>query len=177
MDTQELGKEYRDKTDSELLRLALTPEQLTADANAALNDELARRRIGSAAHLDAARQEERDRKAENDRTLGTLGFVALFGVGRIRFGKGNYVRDPETGLERFTTTVFVVLFYFPLIPTGTYLVERKRVAPNELRVMEKLHLDWEQILKVWVVAAGSILALIWLTKLISSDLVWKLLHR
>ena len=29
-------------------------------------------------------------------------------------------------MERFKTTVFVVLFWLPLIPSGTYLVERKR---------------------------------------------------
>jgi len=55
--------------------------------------------------------------------------------------------------------VFIVLFCFPLIPTGTYLVERKRgYFQDKLTVLEKLRLDWEQILKIWVVATGSILA-------------------
>ena len=78
MNTQQLEEEYRDKTDKELLRLALTPEQLTQEAKFALKGELARRRIDSAAHLDAARQEEQERKAENDRSLDTLGFFPLF---------------------------------------------------------------------------------------------------
>lgn len=177
MNIQELGEEYRDKTDKELLRLALTREQLTPEANVALTGELVRRRIESEAHLDAAQQEEQERKAENDRSLGTLGFFPLFGVGRMRFGKGSYVYDSETGLERFKTTVFVVLFCFPLIPTGTYLVERKRVLPDDVTGLEKLRLDGEQVLKVWVIAAGSILAFIWLIKLASSDAVWTLVHR
>jgi hypothetical protein len=42
MNVQELGEEYRNKTDKELLRLALTPEELTPEANAALKSELAR---------------------------------------------------------------------------------------------------------------------------------------
>jgi hypothetical protein len=177
MNVQELGEEYRNKTDKELLRLALTPEELTPGANAALKSELAKRRIDSAAHLDAARRKEQERKAENDRSLGTLAFFPHFGVGRMRFGKGDRLYDSETGLERFKTTVFIVLLWFPLIPTGTYLVERKRVLPDEVSGLEKLPLDWEQVLKVWVVAAGSILAFIWLIKLLSSDTFWRLIHR
>jgi hypothetical protein len=177
MNVQELGEEYRNKADKELLRLALTPEDLTPEANVALKSELARRRIDSKMYLDTARQEEKERKAENDRSLGTLGFIPHFGVGRMRFGKGNRFYDPETGLERFKTTVFVVLFWFPLIPRGTYLVERKRTLPDEVSGLERLPLDWEQVLKVWVVAAGSILGFIWLIKLISSDVVWRLVHR
>lgn len=177
MNMQELDSEYRDKTDSELLRLAMNREQLTPEANVALSGELARRRIDSGAHLDAARQEEQDRQAENERSIGTLGFFPLFGAGRMRFGRAGRLYDAESNLEQFKTTVFIVLFYFPLIPTGTYLVERNRDSPDDLIVLEKLPLDWEQILAVWVVAAGSILAFIWLVKLLSSDAIWKLAHR
>jgi hypothetical protein len=45
VEIQDLAKEFRSKTDEELLRLALEPEQLTPEANAVLNDELAHRRI------------------------------------------------------------------------------------------------------------------------------------
>lgn len=69
MNVQEFGEAYRNKTDKELLRLALTPEELTPEANVALKSELARRRIDSGAHLDTARQDEKERKAENDRSL------------------------------------------------------------------------------------------------------------
>ena len=177
MKVQELGEEYRNKTNNELLRLALTPEQLTPEAEVALAAELAMRGINGQANLDAARREEEQRKAENDRELGTLGFVFPVGVGRMRFGKANRVYDPETDTERFKTTIFVVLLCFPLIPTGTYLVERNRVLPDKLTGIEKLPLDWEQVLRVWVVAAGSILALIWLIKIVSSDAAWRLIHR
>jgi hypothetical protein len=95
----------------------------------------------------------------------------------MRFGKADRVYDSETALERFRTTVFIVLSCFPLVPTGTYLVERSLVLPDELTVLEKLPLDREQILKVWVVAAGAILAFIWLIKLVSSDVFWTLAHR
>jgi hypothetical protein len=175
MDVQELGEEYRNKTNKELLRLALTPEQLTPEAQSALTAELATRGINGEANLDAARHDEEERTAENDRELGTLGFV--FGVGRMRFGKANRVYDPETDTERFETTIFIVLLCFPLIPTGTYLVERKRVLPDKLTGIEKLPIDWEQVLRVWVVAAGSVLGFIWLIKIVSSDAAWRLIHR
>ena len=137
MNVQELGEEYRNKTNKELLRLALRAEQLTQEAQLALTAELATRGINGEANLDAARHEEEQRKAENDRELGTLGFVFPIGIGRMRFGKANRVYDPETDIESFKTTIFIVLLCFPLIPTGTYLVERKRVLPDKLTGIEK----------------------------------------
>ncbi|HXZ27603.1 MAG TPA: hypothetical protein VEG08_06335 [Terriglobales bacterium] len=177
MDMRELAEVYRNKPNEELLRLALTPEELTQDASVALADELARRGINRQADLEAARREEEKRKAEEERNLGMLGFLPHLGVGRMRFGRANRTQDPQTGRERFKTTIFIVLFWFPLIPTATYLVERKRGSPDALTVVEKLPLDWEQVLTVWVVGAGSILAIIWLIKLITSDAAWTFVHR
>jgi hypothetical protein len=177
MNVQELAGEYRHKADKELLRLALTPDELTPEAYHALTAELAIRGLGSRASLDAARHEEAERKAENDRELGTLGLVLPIGVGRMRFGKANRVYDAGTGIEQFKTTIFVVLLGFPLIPTGTYLVKRNRALPDMLTGIQKLPLDWEQVLWVWVVAMGSILALISLIKIVSSNAVYRLVHR
>ena len=95
MNVQELAEEYRHKADKELLRLALTPDQLTPEAYHALTAELASRGIGSDASLEAARQDEAERKAENDRELGTLGLVVPIGVGRMRFGRANGIYDPN----------------------------------------------------------------------------------
>jgi hypothetical protein len=70
-------------------------------------------------------------------------------------------------MERFKTTVFVVLFWLPLIPTGTFLVERKRrFLSSQITVLERLPLDWEQVLKVWVVASAILLVVIWVFKLL-----------
>lgn len=176
MNTQELGEEYRGKTNEELLQLALSPEELTQEARLALTGELARRRIDDEAHLSEARKEQIERKSKNDRNIGTLGFIHLLGVGRLRFGSADRTYDSETGLERFRTTVFVLIFYFPFIPRGTYLVERKRAFPDHLAVLEKLPLDWEQILRVWIVAVSSIFGSILLIKLLTSDPAWQLWH-
>jgi hypothetical protein len=62
-----------------------------------------------------------------------------------------------------------MLFWLPLIPSGSYIVERKReFLSNQMTVLEKLPLDWEQVLKVWIAAATSLLALIWIFKLLLS---------
>lgn len=174
MNTQELGEEYRSKTDEELLRLALVPEELTDEARLALRGELARRRIGDEAHLDGARKEETERKAENDKNIGTLGFIHFLGIGRLRLGSADRTYDPETGIERFRTTVFVVLFCFPFIPRGTYFVERRRAFPDHLTILQKLPLDWEQVLRVWIVAVSTIFGFILFIKLLTSDAVWHL---
>jgi len=167
VEIQDLAEEYRSKTDEELLLLALDPEQLTPEANAVLNDELARRRINDTERLKAFRDEEKEHKEEQSTNPGKLFVLHPYGIGRKRFGKAERIYNPETGMERFKTTVFVVLFWLPLIPTGTFVVERKRAfLSNQMTVLEKLPLDWEQVLKVWVVASATLLVLIWVFKLL-----------
>jgi hypothetical protein len=167
VEIQDLAGQYQSRTDEELLRLALDAEQLTPEANAVLNDELARRRINSVERLSAFREQEEQRKEELSRNPGKLFVIHPYGIGRKRFGKADRIYSPETGTERFKTTVFIVLFWLPLIPTGTFLVERERgFLPNQMTILEKLALDWEQVLKVWVVASATLLAVIWTFKLL-----------
>lgn len=167
MELQELAEEYQRKTDEELLRLALDPTQLTPEASSILNDELSRRRINTVERLGVFRVEEEQRKEEQRNDAGKLFVIHLYGVGRKRFGKAERVYDPETGMEHFKTTVFIVLLWFPLIPTGTFFVERKReFLSDQMTVLKRLPLDWAQVLKVWVVASASLLALIWTFKLL-----------
>jgi hypothetical protein len=163
MEMQALAEEYESKTDEELLRLSLDSEQLTYEANVVLKAELGKRRINSAEQLENFRRREEQNKAEQSRNTGTLFFLFPYGIGRKRFGKADYIFDHETGIERFKTTVFIVLFWIPLIPTRTYIVERKRkFLWSQTLVLEQLPLDWEQVLKVWLVAATGALLLIWL---------------
>ena len=64
MQIQEIADEYRKKTDEDLLRLARDREQLTAEANSALTDELARRKIAAGRFKAFSKEEERQgRKA------------------------------------------------------------------------------------------------------------------
>jgi hypothetical protein len=167
VELQGLAEEYQRKTDEELLRLALDRTQLTPEASSILNDELSRRRINTTERLGAFSAEEELRKEEQRNDAGKLFVIHLYGIGRKRFGKAECVNNLETGMERFRTTVFVVLFWLPLIPTGTFLVERERAFfSSQFTVLKRLPLDWEQVLKVWVVASACLLALIWIFKLL-----------
>jgi hypothetical protein len=167
VELQELAEEYQRRTDEELLRLAFDRTQLTPEASSILNDELSRRRINTTERLAVFNAEEEQRKEEQRNDAGKLFVIHPYGVGRKRFGKAERVYNPETGMERFRTTVFVVLFWLPLIPTGTFLVDRERsFLSSQMTVLKRLPLDWEQVLKVWVVASASLLALIWIFKLL-----------
>jgi hypothetical protein len=70
MAIQDLFVAYQTKTDEELLQLVGSPEQLTPEAYAALKGELAKRRIDSAAHLNAE-EEDGQTKLSEPRTSGT----------------------------------------------------------------------------------------------------------
>jgi hypothetical protein len=79
--------------------------------------------------------------------------------------------NQRTLMETFTTTIFVVLFWLPLIPTGTYRVQRKKqLSSSDIVILEKLSLDWTQALGVWALAAVSLLALIVAYKWLPSSL-------
>jgi len=55
VETQNFSEDYQGKTDEELLRLAVDADQLIPEAKAALNAELARRRINDPQRLGAFR--------------------------------------------------------------------------------------------------------------------------
>lgn len=115
--------------------------------------------------MESFRHNELQRKEELRKDPGKL--WTLRGIGRKRFGKADYSYNSDTGLEQFRTTIFVVIIYFPLIPIGTFLIEKKRsLSSNRMTVLERLPLDWEQILKVWIVAVGIVFALIVTFKLL-----------
>src|SRR5260221_4699000 len=149
MQVQDFARHYAEVTDEELLRLALVPDQLTDDANLALNAELSARRLGKPEHLARFHAQEEERKREIARQTGQFFLIHPYGIGRMRFGKAARRFDSDSGLEEFTTTVFVVLFWLPLIPTGTYRALGKRgFLRRKIQVLEKLPLNWAQ---VWLV--------------------------
>jgi len=136
VEIQDLAEEYRGKSDEELLRLATDVEDLTPEANVALKDELSRCRIDTPEILTSFREEEAKRREEECKETGRLFVLHSSGIGRDRFGKADRVYNPETGMERFKTTVFILLIWFPLVPTGTFLVERKRSwFSNEVTIL------------------------------------------
>jgi len=161
VELQDLAEEYQAKTDEELLRLALDAADLTPEANVVLSTELSRRGIKTEDRLVSFRAEEQYRKEQASKHTGSLFIIHPFGIGHLRFGKADRVYDPATGLERFKTTLFIVLFWFPLIPTGTFFIEKKRsLFSRKLTILRRLPLDWRQVRRVWAVAIGIVLSII-----------------
>ena len=161
MEIQELGEQYRTKTDDELLRLAVTPADLTPEASIMLSNELSRRGINTAERLAPFREEEKKRQEEASKHTGSLFIIHPFGLGHYRFGKADRVYDPASGLERFQTTIFIVLFWLPLIPTGTFVIEKKRsFFSQRFTVLRRVPLDWRQVRRVWGVTLGALLGVI-----------------
>ena len=107
---------------------------------------------------------EKQDKNPRPKNSGSL-FLARLGIGRWHFGKNDYQFSPDTGIERFRTTVFILLLYFPLIPTGSYLIEKKRGwFSRRITILKTLPLDWAQVVRVWIVAAIALLLLLWILK-------------
>jgi hypothetical protein len=161
VEIQDLAEEYQAKTDEELLRLALDAADLTPEANLVLSNELSRRGIKTEDRLVSFRAEEQCRKEEASKHTGSLFIIHPFGIGHLRFGKADRVYDRTTGLERFKTTLFIVLFWFPLVPTGTFFIEKKRsLFSRKLTILRRLPLDWRQVRGVWGIAIGIVLSII-----------------
>jgi hypothetical protein len=117
---------YATKTNDELLRLQLGSQDLTEEASLALAGELRNRGLGGAERVAAFRTQENERHEEESKKPGNLFFTRFFGLGRWYFGKAERVYNSETGKECFKTTIFIVVLCFPLVPTGSFLIEKKR---------------------------------------------------
>jgi hypothetical protein len=160
LQVQDFLREYEGRTDEELLRLALERDQLTADANRALSSELSRRGLDGGDRLQEFRAEEEDRRKTLERDTGRLFFPwAQYGFGRWRFCKWDRKPASHPGFEEFTTTVFVVVFGIPLVPTGTFRMRRRKgFGGGQLHVIERLPLNWAQVVMVWAATLSVFLA-------------------
>jgi len=162
MDVQELAEQYRQMSDEELLRLALEQEQLMDEARLAFQTEMSTRGITKEEVEDYRAEDERLRLKEQRRKE----LKQFAGNGnRFWYGKSQLKYDPETQLERFTTTVFVGFAGVPVVPVGTFRVRRKRRFWSSPTAIQKLSLDWEQVLKVWLAAAAFLFVILWAVRI------------
>jgi hypothetical protein len=161
---QDFELEYSGRTDNELLRLALASQDLVENAKVALETEMARRGL-KAADIDVARYEDEKREEEVEReTANRLIGLHWQGVGTSRFCKWERRYDAASGTEEFTTTVFFKLAWIPLIPLGTYRARRKSGLFQRTQVLEKVKLNWNQVLWVWMLTTLAMLALVLLVR-------------
>lgn len=161
MAVEALADLYRTKSDDELLLLAADTEELTPEAREALKAEMTLRGLTAAAveQLRFDRQVEQRIETKNKK-------ASELRWKRTRFGKRDRVLLTGTNRERFTTTFFMSFGYLPVVPVGTYRVERLLDRwRGKMIVLERKPLDWEQVLGAWVMSSGIALVAIWALKL------------
>lgn len=157
MDAADFAAEYKTKSDEELLRIHFDAADLTEEARIALAAEMRSRQVNTSQTIATFRKEEQQRRKDDELERVKFDPRKVFG---FRFGKADYEYDPETGIETFTTTLFLNLSSIPIIPFGTYRVEKKKGLRFDYRIIKKLPLNWQQVLRSWSYSAIVILAAI-----------------
>jgi hypothetical protein len=159
--------DYETLTEDELLHLAGERIQLTDEARMALDAELSRRKLSAGdlvlyeRQCAAAVKEERLRRAA-PKTVSSGSFGKRF------LGKSNRRRDPSGGFELYESTLWFVVFWFPVYPIATFTVRRNlepwlgMVFASSPIALERHARNWEQILLTWVKATLVLWAILFL---------------
>jgi hypothetical protein len=157
MRVEDITEHYRTLSDGELLRLRLEFDDLTENAQLAMEAELRARGLATQERMESFRAIDAERKRVRDirdRGPGEFALWVPWGIGYMQFGKANRRRYADSKTQEYTTTTFFLFLWFPLIPIQTY-----RILDHgwELDWLERLPLDWSQVRSVWGRAVGLIL--------------------
>ncbi|HEY1264576.1 MAG TPA: hypothetical protein VGF06_13705 [Terriglobales bacterium] len=152
---------YQQLSDDEILNIARDEADLTDEAKTALALELSRRNIASADIQTYSAETQVLEAAEEQKRAQLLASRH----NRKFLGKANFVSDHGSGSEEYDATLWLVAFWFPWVPLGSYRVRRNRAQerwwnifdPN-ITILHKLPLNWEQILRTWLIAACILFA-------------------
>jgi hypothetical protein len=160
--------EYQHLNADELLHVAMESEQLTDEARMALDVELRTRGI-SAADIDSYRADyvaaDEAEKLRAARRIAGAPYRSNKGFGTKFLGKTHRSRDPLAKFEEYDTTLWFVVFWFPVFPIASFTVRRslKRwlgiTFASDENPLQRHPRDWNQILLTWVKASAILLAL------------------
>jgi hypothetical protein len=161
MEAAYLADHYRELDDDALLRIAADRRDLTPEAAMVLDAELSSRCLRQT-QIDDLAQQDRAVEAREVRARARANRRIVFrgGFGFEYYGRSNMQR--RMGTEIYAATLFFIVLWFPIIPVGTYRVIRSRSAwwsGSSPKVVEKLPLDWNQVLHVWTKALLIVLAI------------------
>src|SRR5271165_2673902 len=154
MDTT-LTTDYGRKTDDELLALAADVDALTQEVRSTLLDELKHRSLDPPSRLEQFRAEQRKHELIDE--VDRAHRPTIYGIGCRIFGRAN-VETLGTNQE-YDATIFVVVFYVPLIPLGTYRFVRTQ-GGSRIEALHKTDLNWSQVAVVWAKSLAVILAIL-----------------
>jgi hypothetical protein len=148
IDASTIATTYAEMSEAELLHLAETREQLTALGRMALDTEMARRGL---TEKDITMFVAGVEQAEAQRAVDNMG-VSHFGAGKRLIGRANCTRDALTGIEEYDTTLWALLFWFPIFPIRSLRIRKDKASDDELQVLECRPRDWGQIFRTWLLA-------------------------
>jgi len=146
--------DYADKSDDELLNLALDAASLTPEARDALVLELKKRGLSSPDRLSRFADERKHAELEDQ--LGRLG-LSWRGYGRKLYGKSNV--EVFGTSEEYDATLFLVASYIPFIPTGTYRLSGEQGAKKFRALKRNERLNWGQVVWIWTKTIALIIAI------------------
>lgn len=156
--------EYQNLSEDELLNIAEDRQHLTDEARLALDVELSKRKLSSS-NVDAYHSRQETEKQADELKRAVPKFIFRIGLGQKFLGKSNRQRDPSGGFEKFDSTLWFVVLWFPIFPIGTYTVNRPltqwlgiRFGAEEVAI-KKHPRNWEQILLTWIKAVAVLFAL------------------
>jgi len=148
---------YQQMTDDELLRLSSDAGSLVLEAEMALSAELQRRHLDSQETRAQFQEEEKRHIAEVTFDVSSGSSIGLHYFKKRPYGKAN--RQRRGTEEEYDTTLFGVVFHFPLLPLGTFRVVRD-LNSRQLRALEKKPLRWSQVWFTWFKAILVTVAII-----------------
>jgi len=133
LQASEMFEHYRRLSDDELEYLLEDFDNLLADAQSCLMAELRTRGQTDAtiaATIDASKKHKLPLSSmdgfDPDLTR-KIGSVTNFrGLGRIFYGKTNYIYNELFAFEEYDTTLWWIVQFIPLIPRGSFRIRRKR---------------------------------------------------
>src|SRR4051812_8692208 len=157
-------RSYEQMSDGDLMRIAMDRAELTPEALAAFDAELAKRGLSETEQRDFAStyraEVAAEERARNQRVPQT--FMSRRGIGTAFYGKRDVIEMKHR--QQYQATRWFCLLWIPLVPLGTYIVHRTTTTWmglfDNVRAIRKVPLDWEQVFKTWA-AAALVLAAIW----------------
>jgi hypothetical protein len=160
--------DYQNLTDDEVLHLAEERKELTEEAMLALDGELRRRGLSSS-DVQTYRAGRRAAEAADLLKPRRSSYSRHRGMGMKFLGKANRQLDPSGKFERYDTTKWFVVYWFPIFPVASFTVCRDLkswwnfITPPEEIPIERHARNWEQIFHTWIkaVAVVGVIGLAW----------------
>ena len=162
-DDEDFTAQYQALSDEAVTQLA-SEAGLRPEADIALKAEMRKRSIG-ANEVRALRESQ-----EKARLQMTVGHNPTNRGSGLQLRGNKFLNETDKHRDITTVTRWIVFFYMPIIPIGSYRVKERVNAIPE--IIGKVPLQWDQVLEGWKKAAiiilvivGAMIGIVWRERL------------